>query len=150
MVTRRYDVSVASICPSWINYPGRYNAATIRKNFDMETASLNDDFGVTFHNAAGNFFSYVDIRDVVSLTERAIEVDFDGHEPFMAVAKENLLGVDTADAVEATYGDLPPEVDLAGDQSAIDHKNARAVLDWEPEHPWHEAEDESVESTNFV
>ncbi|WP_144925370.1 NAD-dependent epimerase/dehydratase family protein [Halorubrum salsamenti] len=150
MVTRRHDVSVASIRPSWINYPGNYDAATIREHFDMETASLDDDFGVSFHNAAGNFFSYVDIRDVVSLTERAMEVDFDGHEPFMAVAKENLLGVDTADAVEATYGDLPSEVDLEGDQSAIDYKNARDVLDWEPEHSWREAEGESVDGPSFV
>jgi UDP-glucose 4-epimerase len=86
----------------------------------------------------------------VSLTERAMEVDFDGHEPFMAVAKENLLGVDTAEAVEATYGDLPDEVDLKGDQSAIDYKNAREVLDWEPEHSWQEAEDEDVEGPTFV
>ena len=150
MVTRRYGVSVASIRPSWINYPGNYDATTIRENFDMESASLDDDFGVTFHNAAGNFFSYVDIRDVVSLTERAMEVDFDGHEPFMAVAKENLLGVDTADAVEATYGDRPDEVDLEGDQSAIDYENAREVLDWEPEHSWREAEDEQVDGPNFV
>ncbi|MEF8851632.1 MAG: NAD(P)-dependent oxidoreductase [Haloarculaceae archaeon] len=150
MVSRRYDVSVASVRPSWINYPGEYDTATIRENFDPETAELGDDFGITFHNAAGNFFSYVDIRDVVSLVERAIEVDFDGHEPFMAVAADNFLDVDTVDAVEAVYGDLPDRVDVSGDQSAIDYANAREVLDWEPEHSWREAETESVDGPSFV
>jgi UDP-glucose 4-epimerase len=150
MVSRRYDVSVASVRPSWINYPGEYDTATIRENFDTETAELGDDFGITFHNAAGNFFSYVDIRDVVSLVERAIEVDFDGHEPFMAVAADNFLDVDTVDAVEAVYGDLPDRVDISGDQSAIGYANAREVLDWEPEHSWREAETESVDGPSFA
>jgi nucleoside-diphosphate-sugar epimerase len=150
MVTRRYDVSVASVRPSWINYPGEYDTATIRENFDLETAELGDDFGITFHNAAGNFFSYVDIRDVVSLVERAVEVDFDGHEPFMAVAADNFLDVDTADAVEAVYGDVPDRVDISGDESAIDYANAREVLDWEPEHTWREAETEAVDGPGFA
>jgi len=150
MTARRYDVSVASVRPSWINYPGEYHTATIRENFDPETADLEDDFGITFHAASGNFFSYVDIRDVVSLVERAMEVAFDGHEPFMAVADENLLGVDTLEAVEAVYGDLPDEIDISGDESAIDYANAREVLDWAPAHSWREAETESVAGPTFL
>jgi nucleoside-diphosphate-sugar epimerase len=150
MVSRRYDVSVASVRPSWINYPGEYDTSTIRNNFDLETADLGDAFGITFHNAAGNFFSYVDIRDVVSLVERAIEVDFEGHEPFMAVSADNFLDIDTVDAVEAVYGDLPPRVDVSGDESAIDYANAREVLDWAPEHAWREAETESVDGPTFL
>ncbi len=150
MTARRYDVSVASIRPSWINYPGNYDATTIREHFDLETAELGDSFGISGHNAAGNFFSYVDIRDVVSLVETSMEAEFDGHEPFMAVAEENLLGVDTLDAVEAVYGDLPEEVNISGEQSAIDYRNAREVLDWAPAHSWREAETESVEGPTFL
>lgn len=150
MVSRRYDVSVASVRPSWINYPGEYDTATIRENFDLETAELGDHFGITAHNAPGNFFSYVDIRDVVSLVERAMSVDFGGHEPFMTVADDNLLGVDTADAVQAVYGDLPDEVDLSGEEAAIDYPNARDVLDWRPEHGWREAESERVDGPTFL
>lgn len=150
MVTRRYGVSVTSIRPSWINYPGRYQTATIREHFDLETADFRDHFGVTGHNAAGNFFSYVDIRDVVSQVERAIEVEIDGHERFMAVAADNYLDVDTLDAVEACYGALPEQCDIAGDESAISHRRAAEVLDWSPSHSWRDAETDSVEGPSFV
>lgn len=150
MIARRHDVSVVSIRPSWINYPGRYQTETIRENFDLETADFQDHFGVTSHNAAGNFFSYVDIRDVVSQVERAIESDLDGHERFMAVADDNYLDVDTLDAVEACYGELPDRCDISGDQSAIAHSRASELLDWSPSHSWREAETESVEGPEFV
>jgi len=150
MVSRRYGVSVASIRPSWINYPGRYQTSTIREHFDIETADFRDSFGVTSHNAAGNFFSYVDIRDVVSQVERAIEADFDGHERFMAVADDNYLDVDTLDAVEACYGKLPERCDISGDESAFSTKQASAVLGWSPSHSWRDAETESVAGPGFV
>ncbi len=151
MVTRRHDVPVASIRPSWINYPGEYQTATIREHFDLETAELGDSFGISGHNAAGNFFSYVDIRDVVSQVEMAMDADFEGHEPFMAVADENFLGVDTVDAVEAVYGDVPEDGSLTGDEAAIDYPNAREVLGWAPEHTYREAEDDdSVAGPTFV
>ena len=150
MVTRRYGVDVASVRPSWINYPGAYQTSVIREHFDAETADLGDDFGITSHEAAGNFFSYVDIRDVVSLVETAMEADLDGHDRFMAVAADNYLDVDTAEAVEAVYGDLPDQCDLSGDESAIDYERARDVLDWAPEHSWREAETESVEGPGFL
>lgn len=150
MVSRRYGVSVASIRPSWINYPGQYQTSTIRENFDIETADFRDHFGVTSHNAAGNFFSYVDIRDVVSQVERAIEADLDGHERFMTVADDNYLDVNTLDAVEACYGDLPDECDIAGDESAFSYRRAERVLDWSPAHTWRDAEDGDIVPPGFV
>jgi nucleoside-diphosphate-sugar epimerase len=150
MVSRRYDISATSIRPSWINYPGDYQTRVIREHFDPETASLGDSFGITSHNAAGNFFSYVDIRDVVSLVERAMSVDLTGHHAFMAVAADNYLDVDTSDAVAAVYGDLPDRCDLTGDQSAISYANAASVLDWEPEHSWRDDEKEDIEGPAFI
>jgi nucleoside-diphosphate-sugar epimerase len=150
MMVRRHDIDVASVRPSWINYPGEYETEIIRRNFDGETASLDDDFGITFHNASGNFFSYVDIRDVVSQVEAAMETDIGGHEAFMAVADDNYLDVDTLDAVEAVYGGLPERCDISGDESAFSHRNATEVLGWEPAHSWREAETESVEGPSFL
>lgn len=150
MVTRRYDVSVASIRPSWINYPGEYQTGTIRRNFDLETADFRDHFGITSHNAAGNFFSYVDIRDVVSQVERAIEVEFEGHERFMAVAADNYLDVPTLDAVEACYGELPERCDITDDESAFTAERAADVLDWSSSHSWRDAESEEVDGPAFV
>lgn len=149
MVSRRYDVSVTSIRPSWINYPGQYQTSVIRNNFDAETASIEDSFGVTSHNAAGNFFSYVDIRDVVSLVRRALSAGEDGHRAVMAVAADNYLDVDTLEAVEAAYGELPERCDISGDESAISHRHARETFGWTPEHSWRDAETESVPGPDF-
>jgi nucleoside-diphosphate-sugar epimerase len=150
MMSRRHGISIASVRPSWINYPGEYHTSTIRENFDPETADLDSDFGITFHKASGNFFSYVDIRDVVSLVETAMASDFEGHEAFMAVAANNLLGMDTLEAVEAVYGGLPEQCDISGEESALSSRNAKEVLGWEPEHSWREAETESVEGPSFL
>lgn len=150
MVSRRYHVATTSIRPSWINYPGEYQTQVIREHFDLETASLGNSFGITSHNAAGNFFSYVDIRDVVSLVEFSMSEDLTGHNAFMAVAADNYLDVDTSEAIEAVYGDLPDRCDLTSDQSAISYSNAESVLGWEPEHSWRDAENETIDGPTFV
>ena len=150
MVTRRYGVSVTSIRPSWINYPGEYQTSTVRENFDPETAAVDDMFGLAEHKAVGNFFSYVDIRDVVSLVEASMDADLEGHHAFMAVAGDNYLDMDTAAAIEAVYDDLPTDCELRGDESAIAHDHAAEVLGWTPAHSWREAETESVPGPAFL
>ncbi|WP_135366140.1 NAD-dependent epimerase/dehydratase family protein [Halosimplex halophilum] len=138
-VVNRFGVSVASIRPSWIQYPGRYQITAIREAFDFESAGR-----------FGNLWSYVDIRDVVSLVTAALDADFEGHEVFNAFAADNFLGVDTAAAVEAGFGDLPADCDLDGDESAFSTAHARDLLGWEPTHSWETAEDESVEGPSFA
>ncbi|MFC4990041.1 NAD-dependent epimerase/dehydratase family protein [Saliphagus infecundisoli] len=138
-VVNRFDVSIASIRPSWIQYPGRYKITPIREMFDLESAER-----------FGNLWSYVDVRDVVSLTRAAIEADFDGHEVFNAFAADNFLGVDTAAAIEAGFGGLPEECALSGEESGFSTVNAASVLGWEPEHSWRDAEKEDVAGPDFV
>ncbi|MFB6139106.1 MAG: NAD-dependent epimerase/dehydratase family protein [Halosimplex sp.] len=138
-VTNAFDVSVASIRPSWIQYPDRYEITPIREAFDLESAGR-----------FGNFWSYVDIRDVVSLVRAALETDFEGHEVFNAFGPDNFLGVETAAAIEAGYGDLPDDCDLTGEESAFSTAKAESMLDWEPVHSWKTAESESVDGPEFV
>ncbi|QPV61949.1 NAD(P)-dependent oxidoreductase [Halosimplex litoreum] len=138
-VVNAFDVSVASIRPSWIQYPGRYEITPIREAFDLESAGR-----------FGNFWSYVDIRDVVSLVRAALETDFEGHEVFNAFAGDNFLGVDTATAVEAGYGGLPDDCDLTGEESAYSTAKAESTLGWEATHSWKTAESESVDGPEFV
>jgi len=138
-VTNRFGVSVASIRPSWIQYPGRYAITPFREEFDLESA---DRFG--------NLWSYIDVRDVVSLVEAALDADVEGHEVFNAFGPDNFLGVDTATAIEAGYGDLPEECDLSSDESAYSTEKAADLLGWEPEHSWKTAEDETVAGPSFV
>ncbi|RJT05454.1 NAD(P)-dependent oxidoreductase [Halococcus sp. IIIV-5B] len=138
-VTNAFDVSVASIRPSWVQYPGRYEITPIREAFDLESAGR-----------FGNFWSYIDVRDLVSLVRAALESDFEGHEVFNAFAGDNFLGVDTAAAIEAGYGELPDDCDLSGEESAYSTDKAARVFGWEPRHSWKTAEDESIEGPDFV
>ncbi|MFC7008928.1 NAD-dependent epimerase/dehydratase family protein [Halalkalicoccus salilacus] len=128
MVARRYDVPVASIRPSWIQEPGRYLC--------REGRDLSD--------GAGNFWSYVDARDVAGIVAAALETDFEGHEAFLAVADENYLDRPTADAIEEYFGALPEECALEGEESAFSIEKARDLLGWEPKHDWRTAAEEEV------
>ncbi|GGL43456.1 NAD-dependent epimerase [Halarchaeum grantii] len=138
-VTNAFGVSVASIRPSWIQYPGDYQITPFRESFDVESAPR-----------FGNLWSYIDIRDVVSLVEAALDAAFDGHEVFNAFAADNFLGVDTATAVEAGYGALPERVELAGDESAYSTSKAESMLGWTPTHSWRDAEGEDIDGPSFA
>lgn len=138
-IVNTYDVPVASIRPSWIQYPGAYQITQIRESFTLETAQR-----------FGNLWSYVDIRDVVGIVEASLTADFTGHEVFNAFAPDNFLGVPTADAIEAGYGDLPDDCELVEDECGFSTAKAGDLLGWEPEHSWKTAEDEDVAGPTFV
>lgn len=64
-VANAFDVPVASIRPSWILYPGRYQVMSFGESFSLSEA-----------DASGNLRSYVDIRDVVSIVEAIASSSF--------------------------------------------------------------------------
>ena len=136
---RKYGVSVASIRPTWIQYPGEYYAIDEWAPFDPETA-----------DRSGCFWSYVDVRDVVSIVDAALEADIDGHEAYLAAAAENGIGRSTADAVESVFGGLPDDCDLEDEEPAFSTAKARRELDWEPAHSWREAREEAVDGPAFL
>lgn len=138
MVVRRYGIAVTSVRPSWVNYPGDYELTEVRDGFDPETAERS-----------GNFWSYVDVRDVVSLVEEALSADRSGHEAYLAVADENYLGRPTAETIEAVFGDLPDDCNLDGEASAFSTAKAREEFGWTPDHSWREAESEDVSGPSF-
>ena len=135
MVTRRHDVDAVSLRPAWINYPGTY-ACT----------SLQDDLA----KGANGFWSYLDIRDLVSLVHSVIETKISGHEAVLASAKDNYLGMPTTEAIEEHFGILPEEWDLDGDQSIYTTEKAHELFSWEPQHTWRTAADESVAGPEFI
>jgi len=83
------------------------------------------------------------------LVEAALDADFEATRCSTPSA-DNFLGVDTATAIEAGYGDLPEECDLSGEESAYSTEKAAEMLGWEPEHSWKTAEDEEVAGPSFV
>jgi UDP-glucose 4-epimerase len=126
-VTRRDGISVASVRPSWIQLPGEYPC--------REPAYL-DDLGA----GAGNYWSYVDVRDVVGLVEAALEADLDGHEAFNCVAPDNALGEPLAASMREHFGDVPDDSSVEGDASAYSTEKAKRILGWEPTRSWKDAE----------
>lgn len=135
MVARRHGVQVASLRPSWIQYPGEYNCLV---NHERPA------------EGAGNFWSYIDVRDVASLVAAALEADFEGHEPFLAVANDNCLGRPTVEAIREFYGEVPEDCDLDGEACAFSNAKAREMLGWEPEYDWRSASEEEVEEPSLT
>lgn len=135
MVTRRFDVPVVSLRISNVQYPGNYTVLDGRDNLD---------------NGVGNFWSYIDGRDVATAIERTTEVDVDGHEAFILAADENYLGRATEDAVREAFGELPDRVDLSDEQAALSNQKAKDELGWHPRHTWRSAAEEDARTPRLT
>jgi nucleoside-diphosphate-sugar epimerase len=129
-VARREGVPVVSLRPSWINYPGEYAVLDLQDDPEAGT---------------GNFWSYVDVRDVAGAVSAALAADVRGHEAVHVMAADNYVGRPTAELFEEAFGERPDPCDLQGEDCAFSLATARAVLDWTPEHAWREASGADVE-----
>ena len=125
-VARREGVPVVSLRPTWVQEPGEYPCRAERYVEDLAAG-------------AGNFWSYVDVRDVVDMVEAALTADVSGHEAFNCAGPDNALGRPLTELVETFYGDLPADCTVTGDAAAYDTAKARTLLDWEPTRSWREA-----------
>ncbi len=135
---RRAGISVTSIQPSWVQVPGHYETVPIRERFDLDTPT-----------PSGSLWSYIDARDVARLIRLAVESPPEGHERYLAVAADNYLGVPTADAIEAAWGDLAPACDIEGDRAAFSTAKAQREFGWEPAYSWRESETADVEVPTY-
>jgi UDP-glucose 4-epimerase len=122
-VARRDSVSVASLRPSWIQLPGEYPCRDPEYVEDLSAG-------------AGNYWSYVDVRDVVDLVEAALDGDVEGHEAFNCVAPDNALGRPLEELFAEHYGDVPENSSVEGDASAYATEKATRLLGWEPTRSW--------------
>jgi hypothetical protein len=84
----------------------------------------------------GNYWSYIDVRDLVELIARSLTVDIDGHEAVNCHAPDNFLGEETTDLFAALLGEVPDPCSLSGEESAFSMAKAEALFDWEPRHDW--------------
>ena len=134
-VARRDGISVASLRPTWIQEPGKYPCR-------------DDGYIDNLEAGAGNFWSYVDVRDVADLVEVAITADIDGHEAFNCSAADNALGEPLETLIEEYYGVRPQTSTVTGDASVYATDKARRRLGWEPKRSWRDAADESVPVPN--
>jgi UDP-glucose 4-epimerase len=130
-VARRDDVPVASIRPSWIQTPGEY---------PCRDPDYVDDLAA----GAGNFWSYVDSRDVAAMVEAALTADRSGHEAFNCVASDNALGRPLVALFDEYYGTVPDATGVTGDDGAYSIRKASELLEWAPDHSWQDAADADV------
>jgi len=140
-VARRHSVQVASIRPSWIQEPGGYPCR-------------DPDYTENLGAGAGNYWSYVDARDVAEQVHAALTTEFDpagGHEAFNCVAADNALGEPLEELLESVYGDVPDEGPGVGDDgSAYSVEKATELLGWAPEHSWRDSVEEDVQRPKLV
>jgi UDP-glucose 4-epimerase len=134
-VARRDGVPVASLRPSWIQVPGEY---ACRDPSYVEDPSAG----------AGNYWSYVDVRDVADLVVAALDATASGavtdHEAYNCVGPDNALGRPLRDLVREYVGRLPEDCDVEGDAAAYATAKAARDLGWEPTRSWRTAADEDV------
>ena len=130
-VARREGVPVVSLRPTWIQEPGTYRCRG-EEYLDDRSAG------------AGNFWSYVDVRDVATMVECALDADIAGHEAFNCAAADNALGKPLVELIQTHYGAIPEECRVEGDASVYSVAKAERLLGWTPSHSWREAADEDV------
>lgn len=146
-VARRHDIAAVSLRPSWIQYPGAY-------------ACRAEEYVETLAAGAGNFWSYVDVRDVAALVADAVDallgvdppVEAGTHEAINCVAADNALGRPLVDLVATSYGAVPANTAVAADddRSAYAIEKAAALFGWEPAHSWRTAADERVDEPTLI
>jgi len=122
-VARRDGICVASLRPSWIQLPDEYPCR-------------DPDYVDDLSAGAGNYWSYVDVRDVVDLVEAALDADFEGHEAFNCVGPDNALGRPLENLISNYYGGLPDDCTVSGDAAAYSTAKATRMLGWEPTRSW--------------
>ncbi|KAB1190515.1 NAD-dependent epimerase/dehydratase family protein [Haloferax sp. MBLA0076] len=130
-IARRDDVPVMSLRPSWIQVPGEYPCR-------------DEEYTSNLEAGAGNFWSYVDVRDVADMVEAALTADVSGHETFNCVATDNALGRPLRELMTDYYGTVPATCSVEGDASAYDITKANNLLDWEPTRSWRDAATETI------
>ncbi|WP_123535398.1 NAD-dependent epimerase/dehydratase family protein [Halosimplex salinum] len=130
-IARRDDVPVLSLRPSWIQTPGEY---------PCRDPAYVDDLSA----GAGNYWSYVDARDVADMVAAALTADVSGHEAFNCVGPDNALGRPLAELLEEHYGRVPDDCTVSGAAAAYSTAKAERLLDWQPTRSWREAADADV------
>lgn len=125
------DMTIASLRYPWVT-----TDEEMRRHFlepDRSLEALDD-----VHPATGRkvLFSYLPMEDAASIARKAVEADFDGHEPFWAVAGDTTADVSTPDLVSAFYPEANIRQSLSGHETIVDLSKAEELLGWEPRQSW--------------
>jgi len=115
-----------------LRYPWVPSGEQIREQFAGTDRSLDAVRGT----GRATLFSYLHVADAATIARRAVEADFDGHEPFWAVAADTNVDAPSERVAAECYPDAEVRGSLDGHASLISTEKAREVLGWAPEHSW--------------
>jgi UDP-glucose 4-epimerase len=92
---------------------------------------------------SGNFWSYIDARDVATAFRAAVEGETTGHEVFLIAAADTCLDVPTHEALVARHGEEIAARLAPGHgtyQSVFDCSKIERALGWKARHSWRDEE----------
>ena len=89
-----------------------------------------------------DYWSYVDLRDVVAATMACLTVDGVSNDAFLLAAEDTTQDIPTAELIARHYPDIPwredPKAYFADNpfRSVVDCSHAANVLGWRPKYSW--------------
>ena len=123
MVVRYPKMPICSLRINNIILPDRYDVLQYRRDH--------------FPEGGGNFWSYIDVRDVATAFRAALEGESTGHEVFLIAAADTCLDSPLKEAIERHYGPGATYVPGFGEtQSAFDCDKMARFFGWEARHSW--------------
>ncbi|WP_273837413.1 NAD(P)-dependent oxidoreductase [Halococcus sp. PRR34] len=125
------DMTIASLRYPWVMTDEEMREYLLGPDRSLE--ALDD-----VHPATGRevLFSYLAMEDAVSIAQKAVEADFDGHEPFWAVAGDTTADASTPDLVAEFYSEADILEPRSGHEAIVDLSKAEELLGWEPRQSW--------------
>lgn len=123
MVVRYPHMAICSMRINNVIPPDRYDILQYRRD--------------NFPEGGGNFWSYIDARDVAGACRAALEGESSGHEVFLIAAADTCLDLPIQDAVERLYGAGANFAQGHGaHQSAFDCSKIERFFGWTAQHSW--------------
>jgi len=105
-------------------------------NFDLSYASFRDRWSNPKTRARG-FWSYIDARDAAIACRLALEVNFRGHEVFIASAPNNCMTQPTLELIRNYLPQGAKIKQVSGTHwSCVDSAKAQRILGFKPSHVW--------------
>ncbi|UPM44952.1 NAD-dependent epimerase/dehydratase family protein [Halocatena salina] len=125
------DLTIASLRYPWVMTDAEMREYVFEPDRSLE--ALHD-----VHPATGRevLFSYLAIEDAASIARKAVEADFNGHEPFWAVAGDTTADASTPDLISEFYPEADVQEMPSGYETIVDLSKAEKLLGWKPQWSW--------------
>ncbi len=123
MVTRYPTMAICSLRINNVITPDRYDILQHRRD--------------NFPEGGGNFWSYIDARDVATAFRAALEGHSNDHEVFLIAAADTSIDMPIREAIERLHGPLTTIAPDHGDyQSVFDCRKIERAFGWKALQSW--------------